>query len=152
MLLFRPGRGWLVVFESIIYNYFMTTRESEFQGYLPYTIVIGAILIWFIGGIVRDALRDLTRVRRRRRLLLVVREKLVRSSYVAHYIGEVGPCVGSRLRPRWECWLASLEAKGSFWPTFLGLDGGTSSLHSKGRHVIRARTHLQVVTYPRASA
>lgn len=140
------------MFESIIDNYFMTTRESEFQGYLPYTIVIGAILIWFIGGIVRDVVKDLTRVRRRRRLRLLVRERLVRSSYVAHYIGEIGPCVGSPLRPRWECWLSSLEAKGSFWPPFLGLEVGTSTVQSDGRHVIRARTHLKVVRYPQASA
>ena len=140
------------MFESIIDNYFMTTRESEFQGYLPYTIVIGAILIWFIGGIVRDALRDLTRVRRRRRLRLVVRERLVRSSYIAHYIGEIGPCVGSPLRPRWESWMVSLEEKGAFWPTFLGLEGGASTFESVNRHVIRARTNLKVATYPQVSA
>lgn len=64
------------MFESIIDNYFMTTRESEFQGYLPYTIVIGAILIWFIGGIIRDIVKDLTRVRRRRRLRPLVRRGL----------------------------------------------------------------------------
>jgi hypothetical protein len=103
------------VFESLIDTYFVTTRQSEFREYLPYVLVIGSILVWFIRGIVMEVLTDFRRVKRRRWLCFVVQGRVRRASYTRHYIGEIGPCLGSRFRPRWDRWLESLDESSPLW-------------------------------------
>lgn len=103
------------MFESLIDTYFVTTRQSEFREYLPYVLVIGSILVWFIRGIVMDVLKDFRKVRRRRWLRFLVHGRLRRASYTRHYIGEIGPCLGSELRPRWDRWLESLDESSPLW-------------------------------------
>ena len=103
------------MFDWLIDNFFVTTRQAEFREYLPYVLVIGAVLAWFIRGLIKDVLKDFHRVRRRRWLRFVVDGQLRQSSYWRHYIGEIGPCPESRFRPPWERWLASHDEDSWVW-------------------------------------
>lgn len=132
------------MFESLIDTYFVTTRQSEFREYLPYVLVIGSILVWFIRGIVMDVLKDFRRLRRRRWLRFLVRGRLRQASYTRHYIGEIGPCLGSKLRPGWDHWLESLDESSPLWLLIPDPGVRPESERPETDSHLRRSAHLQI--------